>query len=144
MIEVQSIISPKEPVDKRGWRKLPTPPSWVSLGYAAVAFENDSHQVTVISAVEVADGLTADKKVPQYHLSISSYDGRAPLHLAMWVLGQFDLIDAEEDNHVPGGMARHFWRPVADKLSGIECECKDSEPVIVEDKGDYVWRGVTK
>ena len=51
MIEAKSIISPKEPVDKRGWRKLPNPPAWVSMGYAAVAFENDNHQVTVISAV---------------------------------------------------------------------------------------------
>lgn len=46
----------------------------------------------------------------------------------------------EEDNHVPYGIARNFWRPLAENLVGIECKCKEEEPAIVEDKGDYVWR----
>lgn len=33
---------------------------------------------------------------------------------------------------------------VADKYVGHECECKKSEPAIKEDKGDFIWRGVTK
>ena len=48
-----------------------------------------------------------------------------------------------EDNHVPGGFVRNFWRPVADRFSGYECACVATEPAIVEDKGDFVWRGIT-
>jgi hypothetical protein len=59
---------------------------------------------------------------------------------AKWVLDQFGLEGAEEDNHVPFGIVRNFWRPVADKLVGIECQCKAEEPEIREDKGDFIWR----
>jgi hypothetical protein len=47
-------------------------------------------------------------------------------------------------NHVPSGRVRNFWRPVADHLSGYECPCVADEPAIREDKGDYVWRGITR
>ena len=43
----------------------------------------------------------------------------------------------------PNGCVRNFWRPVADHLSGYECPCVEHEPAMVEDKGDYVWRGLT-
>lgn len=56
------------------------------------------------------------------------------------ILRQFGLDGAEEDNHVPHGIVRNFWRPVADRLVGLECACKAEEPAIVEDQGDYVWR----
>lgn len=31
--------------------------------------------------------------------------------------------------------------PVAENLIGLQCAGKESEPAIIEDKGDYVWRG---
>lgn len=69
--------------------------------------------------------------------------GRCTSADALWVLAEFDLLDAKEDNHVPGGKVRNWWRPVADHLSGYECPCTDEEPAVRENKGDYVWRGVT-
>lgn len=54
--------------------------------------------------------------------------------------GGIGLEGAEEDNHVPHGKVRNFWRPVAELLVGKECECKAEEPVIREDKGDFIWR----
>ena len=81
---------------------------------------------------------------PEYHLSISRQTPAGPRRctseMARIVLRQFGLEGAEEDNHVPNGVVRNFWRPVADPLVGLECECKDEEPAIVEDKGDFVWR----
>ncbi|AHC47973.1 hypothetical protein AX27061_3513 [Achromobacter xylosoxidans NBRC 15126 = ATCC 27061] len=59
------------------------------------------------------------------------------------MLDEFDLIDANEDNHVPSGRVRNFWRPVADRWAGYECPCQENEPAMREDKGDFVWRGVT-
>jgi hypothetical protein len=59
---------------------------------------------------------------------------------AKWALEQFGLDGAEEDNHVPGGVVRNYWRTVATGLIGLECECKAEEPAISEDKGDFVWR----
>ena len=81
----------------------------------------------------------------EYHISISKpvrpgVTKRCDSNEARWVLSQFNLEGAEEDNHVPGGRVRNFWRPVANSLVGIECECKESEPAIIEDKGDFVWR----
>lgn len=59
---------------------------------------------------------------------------------AKWVLNQFGLDGAEEDNHVPYGKVRNFWRTVAAPLIGLDCACKEEEPAFVEDKGDFVWR----
>lgn len=102
----------------------------------------------VISAVEVTADLPP--KGPEYHISISKWSRRHPgpqrcsSAEARWVLREFQLDGAEEDNHVPNGVVRNFWRAVADPLVGLECWCKASEPAIVEDKGDFVWRPVDK
>lgn len=102
----------------------------------------------VLSAVEVARDADGIDRGPEYHVSISSVDfaaanpkpKRCQYLDAVWVLKQFKLESAEEDNHVPGGVVRNFWRTVAEPLIGLECACKADEPAIREDKGDYVWR----
>jgi len=115
------------------------------MGYPVEAWEHVQNGLFVLSAVEVA---TQPGKVdlgPEYHISISAMGNRRCSSAdALWVLAQFDLIDALEDNHVPGGFVRNFWRPVADRFSGYECACVATEPAIVEDKGDFVWRGITR
>jgi hypothetical protein len=114
----------------------------LELGGVARVFMHKTH-VAVISAVEVAADGKIDKG-PEYHLSISRQTPMGPRRCtsetARWVLKQFGLDGAEEDNHVPNGVVRNFWRPVADPLVGLECECKEEEPAIIEDKGDFVWR----
>ena len=110
------------------------------------AFAHNAEGIQVISAVEVAKPQPGEGELgPEYHISISSFDGtRCTTAQAMWLLHQFDLDDANEDNHVPSGFVRNFWRPVNDSLSGYECTCADKEPKIIEDKDDFIWRGVTK
>ena len=114
-------------------------------GYPWTAWHHKDSGMLVISAVEKPDPEPGELDAgPEYHLSVSAMGNRCSSADAAWVLGQFDLIDAREDNHTPSGRVRNFWRPVADRFSGFECPCQDSEPAIREDKGDFVWRGVTR
>lgn len=140
MMDLISLVQPKQPKGS-GWvqkdaRSLQTL-------YPIQAWAHVSG-IFCLSAVEVADEEGQPKLGPEYHLSISKFGNRCTSAEASFALHAFDLEDAKEDNHVPNGKVRNFWRPVADNLSGYECPCNDEEPAMVEDKGDYVWRGVTK
>lgn len=121
---------------------IPKGRDWVEISASAMntdwptrAFQYK--ELCVISAVEVPDQEIGF----EYHISISKNGRqRCDSNAAKWVLEQFGLDGWEEDNHVPYGMVRNFWRPVAENLVGMECKCKEEEPAIIEDKGDYVWR----
>lgn len=126
-----------------GWEKMPDPRQYTN-GYPALSFLHRPTRLFVISAVEVAYEPGIEKGF-EYHISISKatvpgHPQRCTSDEAKWVLEQFGLDGAEEDNHVPHGKVRNFWRPVADNLVGLECPCKQEEQAIIEDKGDYVWR----
>lgn len=138
---MDSIIKPKRPLFS-GWIQGENPPAYVSLGYDSEFWFHSLYGICVISAVEVAKDKDGIDRGPEYHVSISK-DGyrRCSSQEANFVIKQFDMEGAEEDNHVPHGKVRNFWKPVAEGLIGLECACKESEPAIVEDKGDYVWRG---
>jgi hypothetical protein len=113
------------------------------MGGVGRGYFHAERSLSVISAVEVVDDGEIDKG-PEYHISVSRQTPAGPQRCtsdaARFVLKQFGLDGAEEDNHVPYGVVRNFWRPVADRFVGLECECKAEEPAIVEDKGDFVWR----
>lgn len=146
LIAMQSVIQPRTPTGP-GWihvKSWQCPRELARLGYPVHAWSHSASGLFVLSAVEVPleeDGMDLG---PQYHISISLDGQRCTSADALFALAAFDLADAKEDNHVPHGRVRNFWRPVADHLSGYECPCIDKEPAIVEDKGDYVWRGVTR
>jgi hypothetical protein len=134
--------------------KRPTGPGWTqvvnhntrdldALGYPHNSWIHKATGLFAISAVEVARDPGQPDLGPEYHLSVSLSGQRCSAADALFVLNEFNLLDAKEDNHVPSGRVRNFWRPVADHLSGYECPCVDDEPAIKEDKGDFVWRGVT-
>lgn len=138
---MKSIIRPKRPIIE-GWIQESRPPAWVSLGYEAERWFHPASNLCVISAVEVAMDKDGIDRGPEYHVSISKGGRRrCSSQEARQVLKQFAIEGAEEDNHVPYGIVRNFWLPVAEGFIGMECACKESEPAIVEDKGDYVWRG---
>lgn len=140
---VRSIVSVLRPRGD-GWREIDFPVKRFTLGHPARAFMHDRHSLAVISAVEVAADKDGVDRGPEYHISISKQIGGAPQRAtsdeAKWVLDQFGLDGAEEDNHVPYGKVRNFWRTVAAPLIGLECACKADEPAVTEDKGDFVWR----
>jgi hypothetical protein len=139
-----SIIQPKRPKGP-GWQQmngdhLPMK----AMGFPFEVWMHREHGLYAITAVEVAIDPGEPELGPEYHLSVSAMGNRCSSAQAAWVLDQFDLTDAKEDNHVPSGNVRNYWRPVADNLSGYECPCQDQEPAMREDGGDYVWRGVTR
>lgn len=142
----RSIINPKRPT-KSGWSRSigwKCPPQLAAMGYPIEAWEHQNGMF-VLSAVEVPTPEPGSEPLgPEYHVSVSNGGHRCTSAEALWVLAQFDLTDATEDNHVPSGRVRNFWRPVADRLSGYVCPCQEHEPAMREDKGDYVWRGVTR
>lgn len=117
---------------------------WLTLGYHSEAWQHIESGLCVITAVEVANDNDGIDRGPEYHISVSRRVERCSSADALWVRSEFGMLDAEEDNHVPNGKVRNFLKPVADKFIGMECACKDEEPVIREDKGDYIWRGITK
>lgn len=127
-----------------GWAQATVDARRFTVGFPARAY---SHRdgIFVISAVEVAKDADNIERGFEYHISISrpvspGITARCSSQEAQWVLRQFGLDGAEEDNHVPNGKVRNFWRPVASRLIGLECACKEQESAIVEDKGDYTWR----
>ena len=140
---VISIIAVKRP-RLHGWREVPIPTDMpASRGQPIRGFFHDESCLAVLSAVEFVDDGKVDG--PEYHLSITRQHRtlgtkRCSSTEARWVLVQFGVPEAVEDNHVPGGLARNFWRPVADPMVGRECLCVEGENSIHEDKGDYVWR----
>ncbi len=144
MNDVVSIIQPKYPSKKKQWLKFKSIPHWATLGYAGEGWIHKSTGLSVISAVEVAEDKDHIDIGPHYHISISKNGSRCSRAEAQFVLKAFDLQDAEEDNHVPNGIVRNFFMPVAEKYIGRTCPCKDEEPAMIEDKGDYVWRGVSQ
>jgi hypothetical protein len=128
-----------------GWREItqyqPIQPSAI-----ARYFIHDRSFLTVISAVEV---VRDENNRPEYHISVSKQvpgfgTRRCDSNDATWVLQQFGFDGALEDNHVPSGLVRNFWRPVWSNEIGQECPCKAEEPAIVEDRGDFVWRDVPR
>lgn len=141
----EAVVKPKRPVMQH-WRRATwwqCPPQLAELGYPVEAWEHPSSGLFCLSAVEVASEPGKPALGPEYHLSVSMSGQRCTAADALFVLASFGLEDAKEDNHVPSGKVRNFWRPVADRLSGYECPCVDEEPAIREDRGDYVWRGVS-
>lgn len=139
---ITPVLRPQGP----GWREVPGGNRY-SFGFPCRAYFHDKTGLFVMSAVEVVkDGKL--NKGPEYHISVSRQTMAGPTrcdsNAAKWALDQFKLDGAEEDNHVPSGVVRNFWRPVATDLIGLECECKAEEPAVREDKGDFVWRGITE
>lgn len=142
-----SVIAVKRP-RLPGWREVSTEMMPDRYGGAPIrAFFHEESSLCVLSGVEFIDDGKVDG--PEYHLSISRQHRtlgtrRCTSNEVRWVLKQFGIEEAIEDNHVPGGKVRNFWRPVADPMVGRECLCVEDEPAIVEDKGDFVWRAAPR
>lgn len=135
-----NIIKPKTPLLGSRWqfsKAMDLDPRFESYAYI------HPDGFVVISAMEVADGIITNQPMPQFHLTISKRGMRRCSSVdAKFILKQFDMEFALEDNHVESGFVRNFWLPVAQNWVGKECDCVDEEPAITEDKGDFVWRGI--
>lgn len=141
-ISVPSVIKTLKPKNPAGWIEVPVPGFMLAQAISARRYLHGSG-LSVMSSVELTDE-GPDGKRPEYHISVSriGHTGvmRATSNEARWVLDEFGFELCEEDNHVQGGIVRNFWRPVTENQVGMPCSCRDAEPEIKEDKGDYVWR----
>ena len=115
--------------------RRPKSGTWSEKGWVEVAnglmFEN-AMGVRAISAVQMVDGK------PQWQVSFSHMGARIPSGWMEALLKQWDIEEFDEDNHVPNGKVRNYWKPF-DSLTPTVCPCKDKEPP-TEEEGGYVWR----
>ena len=123
----------------------------IAHGDLAIAYQHVDGPRVISSISVVEDARDPEQQGPHYQGSISFYPTTAsrPRRIsssdAAYILRTWFSLDGwEEDNHVYNGAARNFWRPVNENKVGLECFCKQHEPKIVEDKGDYVWRPVAE
>lgn len=114
----------------------PADGTWSCRGWDGRAsgfkWEN-SMGVIAISSIHLIDGK------PQYHVSFSHAGWRIPFQWMEALLRQWRAESFEEDNHVPNGQVRNFWKPFDPEAK--ECRCKDEEPPH-EEVGGYVWREI--
>lgn len=145
------ILQPFRPT-RGGWAEWPTDElvaQWHGMKpYVIERYYSRGEEAQVLTAIEMVheDGTIVAPLRPEYHLSVSGLKWMAtqPYRVsesrARWLLRQFGAEGFTEDNHAPHGIARNYWRPVADQFAGQICECVKSESAIKEMKGDYVWR----
>lgn len=147
---MRSVVSPLVPCGAS--QEVDAPAPLKRLGFPCRVFLlplTDTHYAQVISTVEVAHEPGQPDLGPEYHISVSlpTVD-RGPERIdsvgARDVLQRFGLDGWTEDNHVARGNVRNFWRPVAEPMVGWICRCVDDDPAMREDKGDFIWRGVTR
>ena len=142
---VINVISPKKPKGKN-WLDCGDINPNFNMGYGGRVWRlRGECPIYVISSVEVTNDPDdiSERRGAYYHISISKVGGtRCSSNYAKVVCRAFDMRDSEEDNHVPGGFVRNFWLPVNENMIGSVCPCKETEPAIKEDKGDFVWRGL--
>lgn len=147
---IRSVVQPLRPLRQgrtKWFRDFNIAAGLIKAGYPIERWLHYATDIQVLSAVEVAVDKDGSSNGPEYHLSVSRavyvprfHAVRIDTNDAKWVLAEFGLDGAEEDNHVPNGVVRNFWRPVASGLVGKECRCKAEEVVIKEMKGDFIWR----
>jgi hypothetical protein len=133
-IESVPTETPKIPVTG-SWTRTPTPQAFraIPLGAGLARFVSDDG-VVVLSAVEWVEGHTG-LIVPHYHVSVSHRNQVASTDVMMAVRHDFQMEDAEEDNH-GHGIVRHLWREVHGDPK--ECHCKNEAPPTVD--GEREWR----
>lgn len=143
-LEVPSIIQSLKPVQNQSdWVQIDLPMSNFRESITATAWLHKAGFFCISAVEHASEGEPIDKGA-EYHLSFSkrAVQGifRCDTNEVNQCLRDFAMGGAEEDNHAPYGKVRNFWRPVNENLIGLVCPCKDDEPAIRENKGDYVWR----
>ncbi len=117
-----------------GWREVHVPKLCEGVVAASAWVYGKIRVISSLNIMQMPDN-PAETGL-QWHISVSR-NGRRPSDVdVLKARRAFHMKAAEEDNHHPGG-ARHFML-VCDPARRIDCECKETEEVIV-DKGGYKW-----
>ena len=129
-------MKPKKPKNQKEWF---VQKSTLIDGFSNMSYFHKEKKLQVISSFGRADGILEGVMHDQFHVSISKKGERCSIAEANWVLGQFDMLNAIEDNHVPFGKVRNFWKPIEQEFVGIKCTCEGKSPRIVEGDRDMVY-----
>jgi hypothetical protein len=104
--------------------KLPSGPGWhfVALipGVAESVMQKWEHVGEQVIAISSLDRTTNGE---EFHVSVTLAGRRCNDAKLAFVRAEFDMAEAEEDNHLPQGQARHLWLNV-DPSRRKPCECK--------------------
>lgn len=130
-----------------GWSEWPSSPtSPLPRGARRWFWFATTVSTSGILAVSSLDNVDEEDRGLTWHVSISRFTQRGaryvPEHATdddvAHALDAFRMTGAEEDNHVRvdgrAAVARHFWREV-DPSKRTECQCKETEEVVVEPDG---------
>ena len=128
-----SILPPKKP-NNNNWQLRYDMSRYVD-GFECYSYQHRDGFV-VMSGLEVMSHAGFYTNEPFYHVSITYFGQRCSNSAAKKMMRDFDMQDAEQDNHFPG-KARHFWLPVSDKLKGVPCPCKSNHS---QHEGDYSYQ----
>lgn len=122
----------RRPLRRSHWLELAGPP----MGNCPTSYWQRSGVVVVSTLEDAQLPAQPERTGLQWHASVSFKQRRPDAAHVARALRDFAMLGAEEDNHEPG-IARHFWLVVhaADRR---DCDCKESEAVIVETDG-YAW-----
>ena len=139
---IHDIIKPLSPQGS-GWSGGRDVRAELKSAYPVTCWWYEPQRLYVLSAVEVATDTDQVSRGPEYHISVSKQTPdlrpyRCSAEEGAFVLGAFGLDGWEEDNHVPDGKVRNYWRAVAENMVGRECACKETEHRVVE--GDFEYR----
>ena len=133
--QAPTIAATQERLPRVGWRRLPDPRLPGPLPVSISAWSDG--QATVISALEMTEAPDGSHDIiATWHISVSERGKRPRPRVLKRALAAFGMLDAEQDNHHPGG-ACHFLQPV-DPARRRDCECKVTEVVVTEPDG-YQW-----
>jgi len=126
------------------WPYFPPPGYEDVRPYAIERWYHRGNEVQVLSAIEMVSGESPEPR-GEFHVSISGLKHlasdcyRISESRARWALQQFNFTDYVQDNHVPAGKVRNYWRPIAENQNPV-CSCNEREPKVREMKRDYIWR----
>lgn len=137
-------IPRRAPPTDTAWRCIAIEPEWTR-------WYHPPSNPSVLSAVELADPEIG----PEWHVSVvvlgpASKPMRAGRGVVAMVLRDFGMVAEGEDNHVPGGKARHFWLAANADMRGV-CPCVATEraevtpiPGAAEEGDDFLYREVPR
>jgi hypothetical protein len=127
-------LEPKSPPAHARWEEQAP---WLHDGMAARVWQRG--RIRVLSTLALFEFRGQPRW--QWHVSVSSAGHRPTDDQVDRALRDFKMAFAEEDNHSPG-VARHFFLgcfPTPEEVAtGTQCECKETEEVVVEPDG-YTW-----
>lgn len=133
-------IARRAPPADSAWRCVSIEPEWTRWYHP---YSNAS----VLSAVETPEPDIG----PEWHVSVTvvglaGKPVRAGRGVVAMVLRDFGMVAEGEDNHVRGGVARHFWLAVNADQRGV-CPCVETEraevtpiPGAGEEGDEFVFR----